>query len=206
MDAAQLYPFLVASLVFVAVPGANTVYIVTCAADRGRRAGILSALGVETGTLVHVGVAAAGLAALVAAFPVALAVIRLAGGAYLLYLGFRALLGPPGASEGAAAEPSLWRSYRDGLVVNVLNPKVALFFLAFLPQFVADGAPVRPQMLLLGVVFLGLALLVDLGYAVAAGALGDRLAGRRRTRAVRRYLVAAVYLGLGAWAGVSGVV
>lgn len=205
MDASQLYLFIAASLVFVAVPGANTVYIVTCAIDQGRRAGILSAVGVETGTLVHVAIAVAGLAAVVAAFPLALTAIKIAGGAYLLYLGIRVLRRRSAAEEPMRAAPSPWRVFRDGLVVNVLNPKVALFFLAFLPQFVTAQSAARPQMLLLGCVFFALALLLDLIYAVAGGALGGWLSQRPKVREGQRYAVAAVYLVLGGWASLAGV-
>ncbi|MEX2983990.1 LysE family translocator [Streptomyces sp. C36] len=168
-----MWAFVLASAVLIAVPGPNMVYIVTRAAAHGRRAGLLSALGVEAGTLAHVGLAVAGVAALLAASPVASGAIRWAGVGYLLWLGLRALRPRPAAAAPSVpiVPESAGRMFRDGVLVNLLNPKVGLFFLAFLPQF----ATTQAGLLVHGAVFFALALAVDLGYALAGAAVGDRL-------------------------------
>jgi threonine/homoserine/homoserine lactone efflux protein len=201
--------FAAVSFALVVAPGPNLIYILTRSVSQGRRAGLVSAAGVETGTLVHVLAATLGVSTLIAASPVAFTVLKFAGAAYLIFLGVRALFRPAalGLAEDVPAVP-LSRVYRDGVLVNVLNPKVGLFFVAFLPQFVtphAEPDTTRAQMLVLGVVFFVLALMLDIAYSFA----GDLVRGllRRRPGYLRRhhYLVAAVYLGLGAFAVVSGV-
>ncbi|MFI8503767.1 LysE family translocator [Streptomyces sp. NPDC085524] len=208
----SLAGFVLASLLLVAVPGPNLVYIVTRSVQQGRRAGFVSALGVESGTLVHVLAAAGGAGTLITGHPLAFAVLRHAGAGYLAYLGVRALLSRPGpvvdatAGAGGAGEaavrpagPRLLRVYRDAVLINVLNPKVILFFLAFLPQFLPPGLPpgqTRVRMLALGGVFLLVAFVLDLGYAFLGAALASRLHGTpSRERRLSR-LVGGVYLGL----------
>ncbi|MEV5712034.1 LysE family translocator [Actinoallomurus sp. NPDC052274] len=190
--------FLLASLTLVAIPGPNHLYITTRSVGEGRRAGIASAFGVETGTLVHVAAAAAGLSALVAASATAFEALRYAGAAYLLYLAVRTLRS--GDHDGPALEPRpLHRVYLDGVLVNLLNPKVILFFLAFLPQFVDEGMGAVPaQIVVMGCATALIGLASDLAYAVAAGSLGHRLRGSRAFRRRQRYVTCAVYLGLGA--------
>lgn len=202
----SLAGFALASLLLVAVPGPNLVYIVTRSVQQGRRAGLVSALGVETGTLVHVLAAVGGAGTLVTGHPLAFTVLRYAGAGYLAYLGVRALLGrpgPDGAGTGEAARPvarhGLLRVYRDAVLVNLLNPKVILFFLAFLPQFLPSGLPsgqVRVRMLLLGAVFLVVAVVLDLCYAFLGAALAGRLHGTPRRELRLSRLVGGVYLGL----------
>jgi threonine/homoserine/homoserine lactone efflux protein len=198
-DRSTFLVFALASLALVVAPGPNLIYIVTRSVSQGRRAGLVSAVGVEAGTLVHITAAAVGLSRLVATSALAFSVVKYAGAAYLLYLGLRALRRREGLDLSAAARSlRLPRVFRDGIVVNVLNPKVALFFLAFLPQFVdpARGASAA-QILALGVVFFGIALTVDVLYAIVAGALSGWL--RRRPAYLRRqrFVVGGVYLGLG---------
>jgi len=205
--AGTLLAFSLAALVLIAVPGPNLIYIVARGVEQGRRAAVVSALGVETGSLVHVAAAAIGLSALLASSDLAFDVIRYLGAAYLVYLGLRTLLRKGGASgDGAVGSPARLRdTYRQAVWVNVLNPKVALFFLAFLPQFVdpARGAP-RAQILVLGAVFLLVGLCVDLAYAAAAGTIGHRLGRRPRALRWQRYTSGTVYLALGAAAALSG--
>jgi threonine/homoserine/homoserine lactone efflux protein len=198
---ATLLVFALAAGVLVAIPGPNHIYIVTRSIAQGRRIGLASAFGVETGTLVHVSAATVGLSALVASSAVAFDALRYAGAAYLAYLGVRALLRDEAIEldgDGAAA-PSARRAYLDGVLVNVLNPKVALFFLAFLPQFVdpARGAA-STQILVLGVVVLAIATTTDVLYALAAGALGGWLRSRPAFVRVQRYVTGCIYLGLAA--------
>jgi threonine/homoserine/homoserine lactone efflux protein len=197
---ATLLVFALAASVLVAIPGPNHIYIVTRSIAQGRRIGLASAFGVETGTLVHISAATVGLSALVASSAVAFDTLRYAGAAYLAYLGIRALLRDDAIElDGLAAPPSARRAYLDGVPVNVLNPKVALFFLAFLPQFVdpARGAT-STQILVLGLVVFAIATTSDVIYALAAGALGGWLRSRPAFVRVQRYVTGCVYLGLAA--------
>jgi threonine/homoserine/homoserine lactone efflux protein len=201
-----LIAFAAAAVALVAIPGPNLIYIATRSASQGRDAGIASALGVEAGTLVHVGAAAAGLSALVASSATAFAAVKYLGAAYLLYLGARALVSRPSrqlpASGGGAP---FGRAFGQGLLVNVLNPKVALFFLAFLPQFVdpARGAA-AVQTLVLGAVFFVIALAMDLLYVVAAGALGRRLRADGAVARRERHITGGIYIALGSLAAFAG--
>jgi threonine/homoserine/homoserine lactone efflux protein len=200
-DPATLLLFAGAALALIVIPGPAVLYILAQSVEHGRRAGVVSALGVAAGGLVHVTAAAIGISALVVSSAVAFAVVKYAGAAYLLYLGVRKLLDRRAGDgeEAIAREAEPWRIFRRGVLVNVLNPKTALFFLAFLPQFVDTGrGAVLGQILVLGTLFVLLALLSDSLYALGAGALAAWV--RRRRGAARdpgRYASAAVYLGLG---------
>jgi threonine/homoserine/homoserine lactone efflux protein len=200
--------FAAAALVLIAVPGPNLVYLVTRSMSEGRRAGVASALGIETGTLVHVAAAALGLSALLASSPLAFDVVRYAGAAYLLWLGIRTLRARGDdaiATAGAPRAPSLARAYGQAVVIQLLNPKVALFFLAFLPQFVdpARGA-VAGQVLVLGAVLAVLGLLLDVLYALAADAAARRLRGRTGAAGHGRLLTGGTYVVLGVAAALVG--
>ncbi|MEU8797396.1 LysE family translocator [Spirillospora sp. NPDC048819] len=191
--------FLLAALTLVAIPGPNHLYITTRSIGEGRRAGIASALGVETGTLVHIAAAAAGLSAVVAASATAFGFLRYAGAAYLVYLAYRTLRSRDDMGEPVLEPRPLRRVYLDGMLVNVLNPKVVLFFLAFLPQFVDQGAGADPlQIAVMGVVTALIGLVSDIGYALAAGSIGTWLRTRPVFRRRQRYATGLVYLGLGA--------
>ena len=147
-----------ATLLLLALPGPSVLYVVARTVEQGRAAGLVSVLGLETGALIHVGAAAAGVSALVASSPGAFAALRYGGAAYLLWLAARTLLRARGSSPAAAAPASRVQLFRDGVMVDLLNPKTALFFLAFLPGFVrVDAGPVAVQVLLLGLVFVALA-------------------------------------------------
>ncbi|MEU8305131.1 LysE family translocator [Actinomadura sp. NPDC048955] len=191
--------FLLAALTLVAIPGPNHLYITTRSVGEGRRAGIASALGVETGTLVHIAAAAAGLSAVVAASATAFGFLRYAGAAYLVYLAYRTLRGRD-HTGGPGLEPRpLHRVYLDGVLVNVLNPKVVLFFLAFLPQFVDQDAGAVPlQIVVLGAVTALIGLASDIVYAVAAGSIGAWLRARPAFARRQRYATGLIYLALGA--------
>ena len=203
-DTATLLVFAGASLALLVVPGPAVLYVVTCSLDQGRRAGIVSTLGVETGTLVHALAAAVGLSALIASSATAFTVVKYAGAAYLIYLGVRKLLQPePPDDETFPSGRS--RLFLEGVVVQVLNPKVAIFFLAFLPQFVdpSRGA-VALQTLALGTLFTLLALASDGAYALLAGAAGRWLRARQRSRRWLSRSSGGVYVALGATAAFSG--
>jgi threonine/homoserine/homoserine lactone efflux protein len=202
-----LLVFALAAGVLVAIPGPNHIYIVTRSIAQGRRVGLASALGVETGTLVHISAAAVGLSALIASSAVAFNFVRYLGAAYLAFLGLRALLTRHGEQleDGATRAGSARRAYVDGILVNVLNPKVALFFLAFLPQFVdRHRGATATQILVLGLVVFVIATTSDIVYALAAGALGGWLRGRPAFVRRQRYLTGGIYLGLAAVATFAG--
>lgn len=192
--------FSLAALALIVVPGPAVLYIVAQSIDGGRAAGLLSALGVAVGGLVHVSAAAIGLSALVLSSATAFTVVKLAGAAYLIGLGLYTLLVRKEADgETVRRERRLRRSFAQGVVVNVLNPKTALFFVAFLPQFVdRDAGSVPTQLLVLGLVFVGLAVVSDALWALAAGAAASRLRSARGFLAVRRYVSGSVFVGLGA--------
>jgi len=200
-DSTSLWLFAVAALALLAIPGPAVLYIVVQSAEQGRRVGLASVAGIHLGTFVHVAAAAVGLSALIVASAVAFSVVKYAGAAYLVYLGIRKLLqrDPPTSLEHRS-EP-LRRAFVRGVVVNVLNPKTALFFLAFLPQFVdADSGGVWSQALVLGFVFIGFGLVTDSLYALAAGTVGGLL---RRKRRALRYGSGVVFIGLGATAALA---
>ncbi|MCX4821284.1 LysE family translocator [Streptomyces sp. NBC_01142] len=197
-SAAQLLVFAGASLMLVLVPGPNLVYILTRSVGQGRRAGLVSAAGVEAATLVHITAAALGVAQLVARSEAAFLVLKYAGAVYLAYLGIKTLRGSAGLDQQVPARPvSLWRTFGDGALVNLFNPKVTLFFLAFLPQFVTPGPAARTHMLVLGGVFFGIALALDVMYALAGGAVSAWLRRRPRVQAGQHHVVGCVYLALG---------
>jgi threonine/homoserine/homoserine lactone efflux protein len=205
-SASTLAAFAAAAFVLIAVPGPNMIYLVARSLTEGRRAGLLSALGIETGTLVHTAAAAVGLSALLASSATAFAVVKYAGAAYLVYLGLRALLGRDGGEErGAAAAPvSGGHVYRQALLTQVLNPKVAIFFLAFLPQFIDPDRAAAPQILVLGATLVVMGLAIGAFTALAAGSLSERLRRRRaRGRPWGRWASGAVYVALGAYAALS---
>ncbi|MFN3293987.1 MAG: LysE family translocator [Gemmobacter sp.] len=188
----QFAAFLVGGLVVNFAPGADMVLATACGIQGGPRAGAAAGFGAGTGVLWHVGLAAAGVSALIAAHPQALDALRWAGAAYLVWLAWKSWrAGPSGPAKGHA---SLWRAWRKGLLTNMLNPKPVLFVLAFLPQFVvAGGPPVWQQIVALGLVFALTGTLVTMGYGAAAGFAGQALA--RRMGVVNR-LAAVLFAGL----------
>jgi threonine/homoserine/homoserine lactone efflux protein len=200
-DATTLALFAAACLAFLAIPGPSVFYVVTRSLVQGRRAGLTSMLGVQAGGLVHVVAAAFGVSALIASSAAAFTVVKYAGAAYLVFLGLRKLLSrDPEVEAEPSAPASSARLFGHGVVVNVLNPKTALFFLAFLPQFVDPSAPVAPQMLLLGTMLVCLGVLSDGTYALLAAGAGNKLRNRRR---LERWS-GGVFVALGVVAAVAG--
>ncbi len=196
--------FAVASLALAVVPGPAVLYIVAQSVPGGRRAGVVSALGISTGGLFHVAAAVIGLSALLAASAEAFTAVKLLGAAYLVWLGIRTLLSREERIGGRVVEPTLGRTYRRGVVVNVLNPKTALFFLAFLPQFVDPDGSTRGQLAVLGLTFVLIALASDLVWALVAGTAGGLLRRSRTFLRVQRYVSGTIFLGLGALAATAG--
>jgi len=189
--------FALSAVVLVAIPGPNLIYIVTRSVDGGRRVGLASALGVEAGTLVHVTAAAVGLSALLASSALAFDLVKLGGVAYLLFLGLRAVLQREPDAQAEERPDAVARVFAEGALVNLLNPKVSIFFLAFLPQFVHPSVgPATTQVLVLGALFFLIALVLDLLYVLVAGVLSDVL----RPGRARRCVTGGIYLALAAFA------
>src|SRR5438445_3183815 len=194
-DSTSLWLFCLAAIALLAIPGPAVLYIVVQSAEQGRRVGLASVAGVHLGTLVHVAAATAGLSALIVASALAFSIVKYAGAVYLVYLGIRKLLERDENVEVELEREALRRAFVRGIAVNVLNPKTALFFLAFLPQFVdADRGGVWSQVLVLGLTFIALGLVSDSLYALAAGSVANLL---RRRRSVVRYVSGGVYITLG---------
>jgi len=198
--------FAAAAVALVVVPGPSILYIVARGIDQGRAAGVVSVLGVETGSLVHIAASTLGLSALLATSALAFETVKYLGAAYLIYLGVRTLLARPNDAAAATDAPrSLRRIYAQGIAVQVLNPKVALFFLAFLPQFVDPGrGPVAAQTVVFGGILVAVGVTISGAYALAAGSAGAWL--RRSTGFARaqRYVAGTVYLGLGLTTALAG--
>jgi threonine/homoserine/homoserine lactone efflux protein len=205
-EPSTLLLFAAATMLLLVVPGPAVLYIVTRSVAQGRSAGLLSVLGVHVGSLVHVVFAAVGLSALLYASATAFTVVKYAGAAYLILLGLQKLLRRGNHDEVDAPAPvSRARLFGQGVVVNVLNPKTAIFFLAFLPQFANPArGPIAPQVAFLGLCFVALGVVSDGAYALLAGTLATRL---RRSPGARRALdrtSGVVMIGLGAYAATSG--
>jgi threonine/homoserine/homoserine lactone efflux protein len=181
-------------------PGQDTMYILARSVTQGRRAGVLSVLGIVSGTFLHTVAAALGLSAVFAASARAFTVVKLAGAAYLVYLGMRLLFhrSPPARHELTDTTQDSWTIYRSGLLTNLLNLKVALFFLAFLPQFVAPAANSRTlAFLFLGAVFMTTGAIWSLLLAWFGSLISGRLRARPSTRLVLERAIGAVFVGVG---------
>ncbi|MFM9845284.1 MAG: LysE family translocator [Dongiaceae bacterium] len=203
-ELSKLLLFCGATMALLIVPGPAVLFIVARGISQGRLAAFVSVLGVALGSLVHVIAAVVGLSALVTSSVLAFSVVKYVGAAYLIYLGVVTLLKKRQTADNPQIEAkSLRRLFVDGIVVNVLNPKTALFFLAFLPQF-ADPAHFTEQALLLGAIFVVLAILSDGTYAMVSGSLGHVLRGQPRFMAAQRWFTGGVFIGLGALTALSG--
>jgi threonine/homoserine/homoserine lactone efflux protein len=206
-DATTFALFAAACLAFLVIPGPSVFYIVTRSLVQGRRAGVTSMLGVQAGGLVHVVAAALGVSALIASSAAAFTVVKYAGAAYLVFLGLRKLLGRDREAledvpRGSASTANL---FTHGVIVNVLNPKTALFFLAFLPQFVDPSAgAVAPQMLVLGTMLVSIGVLSDGSYALLAAGAGNKLRSAVATRRKLERVSGGVFVGLGVVAALAG--
>jgi len=196
---AYLFAFVAASLVVLVMPGPGVLYVVARSVAQGHRAGLASVVGLSAGALVHVAAATVGLSAILLTSATAFGIVKVVGAGYLIYLGIRTLLArSPAAGLAAPAPLPLRRLFTDGVVVSLFNPKIAVFFLAYLPQFVDPGrGPVAQQILLLGIIYVALALITDGAYALLAGSLRHWLSGRVTRSPLPRYLSGSVYLGLG---------
>ena len=198
-DAPAVGLFVVAALALLVVPGPAVVYIVARSIHQGRRTGLASVVGIHVGTLVHIAAATLGLSAVIASSAVAFTAVKIAGSVYLVGLGLWTLLSRRAEPDVAlGGEQNLRRAFTQGIVVNVLNPKTALFFLAFLPQFVdSDASHPALQIAFLGFLFALLGLVTDSIWALAAGTAGGVLRRSRRFVTAQRYVTGTVYVGLG---------
>jgi threonine/homoserine/homoserine lactone efflux protein len=213
----SLLLYMSAFLILLLTPGPAVLYIVARSIDQGRIAGVVSALGVGVGTLVHVAAAALGLSTLLVSSSAAFGIAKYIGAAYLVYLGARKLFERPRAEPPAGAplrRPAgaeaptavrLPRVFLQGIVVNILNPKLALFFFAFLPQFVDPSrGPAAAQSLFLGGLFVAMAVCSDSVYALLAGTAGRFLKGNPVFLKAQRYVVGGIYVALGVAAALFG--
>ncbi len=205
-DTSTLVAFSIAATILFVVPGPAVLYIITRSLVGGRKAGLVSVAGIHLGSLVHIVAAIAGLTALLATSAVAFRTVKWAGAAYLVYLGVRALIDrdrtDPTYRSGDAA--SLGKVFRQGFVVNALNPKTAVFFLAFVPQFVDTTRGTTSQILVLGALFIVLGVISDSVYATIFGSVGSKLTDTGWWRTGRWAVPATMYTGLGLAAAFAG--
>jgi threonine/homoserine/homoserine lactone efflux protein len=199
MGITNLGLFLVASIALILAPGPDSLYVLARGLGQGRRAGLVAALGSSSGLLVHTTLAALGLAVLLQTSEIAYTVVRVGGALYLIYLGVRALLSRERFAVGATASQfSPQRMYLQGMLTNVLNPKVALFFIAFLPQFVDPHTPsFALSMLTLGLTFALLTVCYLTLVGTLSGALGRALLSQPRVAGAMRWVTGGVFIGLG---------
>ena len=208
-DASTFALVVAAALVLLVVPGPSVLYVVARSIEGGRTAGFVSVLGVQTGAILHIAFATLGLSAILASSAVAFSVVKWLGAAYLVWLGLRRIFGSDDEEDEVAVEPArLSRVFSQGVLVNTLNPKTALFFLAFLPQFVDPSRGAAwTQILLLGATFVILALCSDGLYALLSGTASGWLQRKVKGTAFRRgqrFVSGGVLIALGAVAAVSG--
>jgi len=202
-----LFVFALAALAILVVPGPAVVYIVTRSVDQGRGAGLASVIGIHVGTLVHLAAATVGLSAILVSSATAFTIVKVLGALYLIVIGIRTLLGRADPADTDPQRPPRRRrrDVAEGVVVNILNPKTALFFLAFLPQFVDPArGQASLQILVLGLTFMLLGLVTDSIWALAAGSAGETLRRSRRWARVQRYVSGSVFLALGVATAFTG--
>lgn len=198
-----LLVFSLTTYLLVATPGPALIYIIGRTLNSGRSAGIASMIGAQAGEVVYLVGAALGVSTLIASSPTLLEVFRYAGAAYLIFLGVRQILRRNEATE-APRPPSVRGLAAQGFVLQILNPKLIVFFVAYFPLFLDPSEPFAPQMLVLGVVYMAIAIASDLIYVLGASVVAKRFLAS--PRAVRRTTVGTgvVYIGLGLAAAVAG--
>lgn len=203
-DADSIITFAIASLALLVIPGPAVIYILNRSVADGREAGLAAVAGLELGNFVHVIAASAGLSAVLATSAAAFNVVKWLGAGYLIFVGLRTLITEPVALDQDMSLVSRRRSFVQGIVVNILNPKVALFFLSYLPQFIdPDNGAAWSQALVLGSIFVGIGFLTDGTYALTASALRSVLLSGRTLPFVQRYVAGTVFIALGVMATTS---
>ncbi len=205
-DQASLLLFMTATVGFLLIPGPTVLYIVARSVEQGASAGFVSSVGTGLASIIHVLFAALGLSALLMQSAIAFNIVKYLGAAYLIYLGIRTWMSKAEAGHPREVEKmSLSRLLTQGFIVNLLNPKTALFFLAFLPQFVnPERGSVTLQILILGTIFVGLAIISDSLYAFLAGSAKNVLLGNVRLAKLQKNFAGTMYIGLGITAALSG--
>ena len=206
IEPSKLYLFMGAALALLLIPGPAVLYITARSASQGRMAGLVSVLAIETANFIQAAAAALGLSAILLSSALAFDVVKYLGAAYLIYLGVRKLMTPDnGTKNEEVKRESLSRIYWQGFFVNILNPKTALFFFAFLPQFVDPAkGNVTGQILLLGCIFVGMAIVTDSLYALVASSLAEKLAGNKKFKMGQRVFAGLIYIGLGITTALAG--
>lgn len=205
IDPTKLYFFILAALALLLVPGPAVLYITARSANQGRTAGLVSVFAIETANFIQAAAASLGLSAILLSSALAFDVVKYLGAAYLIFLGIRKLMTLENGSGEEIKEESLSRIYWQGFVINLLNPKTALFFFAFLPQFVDPSkGNVIGQNLLLSAIFVGLAIVTDSLYALLASSLAEKLKGNQKFQTGGRYFAGLVYVGLGITTALTG--
>ena len=197
-DVNSLLLFMAATIALNLTPGPDMLYVIARSVGQGRGAGIASALGITAGCFVHIFAVTFGLASLMIAVPTTYEIVKFAGAAYLIYLGVRTLTTRQSKkAETPIKEASLRTIFLQGVVTNVLNPKVALFFLAFLPQFVNRNSNVAAQIILLGVLFNTSGTTVNVIVALVASYTGIQFKNRIGNSSMFRWLTGGIFIGLG---------
>ena len=205
-ESSQLYLFLIASLALLLTPGPAVLYIVARSINQGRMAGIVSVLGVETANFFHASAAALGLSAILLSSALAFDIVKYLGAAYLIYLGIRKILAREDAAKAEVnKQESLSRIYSQGFVVNLFNPKTALFFFAFLPQFVnTSNGNITLQIFLLGMMFVLMGVITDGAYAIISSSIANQLNANQNFARNQRYFTGLIYIGLGVVTAFTG--
>ena len=206
IEASQLSLFLIASFALLITPGPAVLYIVARSMNQGRMAGIASVLGVETANFFHAFAAALGLSAILLSSALAFNVVKYLGAAYLIYLGARKIMSKEDeAKTELNRHENLSRIYTQGFVVNLFNPKTALFFFAFLPQFVnTSNANISLQMFLLGIMFVVMGTITDGCYAFVSSSIASQLKDNQGFARNQRYFTGLIYIGLGVVTAFTG--
>lgn len=203
-DIGSIITFGVASVALLLIPGPAVIYILNRSVSDGREVGLAAVAGLELGNMVHVVAASAGLSAVLATSATAFNTVKWLGAGYLVFVGVRTLLMRPAAMSGDSTSVTLKRSFTQGVVVNTLNPKVALFFVSYLPQFIdADKGAAWSQALVLGTVFVLIGCCTDGMYALTASALRNKLLTGRTLPIVQRYVAGTVFVALGVMAATT---
>lgn len=202
-----VFLFSITSLLLALTPGPDMLYIATRSVAQGRRAGLVSVLGVYTGVLFHILAAVLGISALIVSSAIAFNLIRYAGAAYLVFLGIHAFLSKAETFKVKKVEHKRLRNiYYQGLITNLLNPKVIFFFVAFFPQFVDPAkGNVSLQLLILGVILVVVSLPIDIGVSLLSGTFGNLLKTRKRVQQAGKWITGSVFVSLGISTAVFGV-
>ena len=199
----EIWLFLIAAMTLTLAPGPDNIYVLTRGITQGRKAGLVAAAGFSSGLVFHTMLAVLGFAALIKASPLAYSLLRYAGAGYLIYIGVRTLrshsaIHLQGNAEGNAAPMKLSRIYWQSVIANMLNPKVTLFFIAFLPQFVnASAGHIPAQMLLLAAVFIAQALAIFSLVALFSGMVGAFFQRKKSAATTMNRLAGCAFIGLG---------